>query len=69
VNLQLNDRLSASMDLYSLLRCEHSLFDSRVHEVAVQRLGEIQNARSSMTVNWDKLFENECLIENEVSFS
>jgi hypothetical protein len=55
------------MDLYSLLRCEHSLFDSRVHEVAVQRLGEIQNARTSMTVNWDKLFETEVVVENEVS--
>ena len=69
MNLQLNDQSSASIDLYSLLRCEHSLFDSRLHEVAVQRLSEIQNARTSVMVNWDKLFENECLVENEVSLS
>jgi hypothetical protein len=59
VSLQLNDQLSASSDLYLLLRCEHSLFDGRVHEVAVQRLSAIQQARTAATINWDKLFENE----------
>ena len=67
MNLQLNDQTSASTDLYSLLCCEHSLFNSRVHEVAVQRLSEIQNTRTSMIINWDKLFENEGLVENEVT--
>jgi hypothetical protein len=59
VNLQLNDHLSASSDLYSLLRYEHSLFDSRIHEVAVQRLGEIHRGRTAVTIDWDRLFENE----------
>ena len=59
MSLQLNDQFSASSDLYLLLRCEHSLFDSRVHEIAVQRLSAIQQARTAATINWDKLFENE----------
>ena len=50
MNLQLKDESSASTDLYSLLRCEPNWFDSRVHDVAVQRLVELPNKRTSITM-------------------
>lgn len=52
MNLQLDDRESASADLCFVLRCNSSIFDSRVHKNALQRLISIQNEFSPPRVYW-----------------
>jgi hypothetical protein len=59
VNLKLGDHRSASADLYLVLQCGNCVFGPRVHDIAVQRLVSIENARLTVGINLDALFEVE----------
>ena len=61
MSLQLDDRKSASDDLYLVLRCDNYLFDSTIHEIAVQRLAAMQSVHKPLPINWGALLESEVI--------